>query len=284
MAMLTTTEANSSKLQSSSAQPEHGRAELRRLSKILIVDDHFLIREALRGVLLELNKEAIIIEASDSGQAIRLISEQGDISAILLDLSLPDRDGFSVLNKLLEHRPAAAVVVLSDQYDRETVLRALDLGAVGFIAKSEQRQTLLSALQLVFAGGIHVPREIFLRESSSPSGAKLMRIAVSTKPMSPADIGLTGRQLDVLELMTHGNSNKAICRALDLAEPTVKNHVTAILKALKVTNRTQAVIKVGQLGWHLPGGELDKSGSKVCQPRPENRGGKCTFAEAQPIN
>src|SRR3954471_2426767 len=74
-------------------------------------------------------------------------------------LSLPDRDGFSVLSKLLEHRPAAAVVVLSDQYDRETVLRALDLGAVGFIAKSEQRQTLLSALQLVFAGGIHVPRE-----------------------------------------------------------------------------------------------------------------------------
>ena len=82
----------------------------------------------------------------------------------------------------------------------------------------------------------------------------------------------------------HGNSNKAICRALDLAEPTVKNHVTAILKALKVTNRTQAVIKVGELGWQLPGGELDKSGSKVCHRHPENRSGKCTFAEAQPIN
>jgi DNA-binding NarL/FixJ family response regulator len=229
-----------------------------------------------------LNRDAIIIEASDSRQAIRLISEQGDISAILLDLSLPDRDGFSVLNKLLEHRPAAAVVVLSDQYDRETVIRALDLGAVGFIAKSEQRQTLLSALQLVFAGGIHVPREIFLRENSSPSAP--MRIAASTRPMSPADVGLTGRQLDVLELMMHGNSNKAICRALDLAEPTVKNHVTAILKALKVTNRTQAVIKVGQLGWHLPGGELDKSGSKVCYPHPVNRGGKCTFTAAQPVN
>jgi len=284
MAMLTTTEANSSKLQSSSPRSEHGRAELGRLSKILIIDDHFLIREALRGVLLELNRDAIIIEASDSGQAIRLISEQGDISAILLDLSLPDRDGFSVLNKLLEHRPAAAVVVLSDQYDRETVLRALDLGAVGFIAKSEQRQTILSALQLVFAGGIHVPREIFLRENSSPSGLNVMRIAASTRPMSPTDVGLTGRQLDVLELMMHGNSNKAICRALDLAEPTVKNHVTAILKALKVTNRTKAVIKVGGLGWQLPGGELDKSGSKVCHPHPENRGSKCTFAEAQPVN
>jgi len=284
MAMLTTTEANSSRLQSSSPRSEHGRAELGRRSKILIIDDHFLIREALRGVLLELNRDAIIIEASDSGQAIRLISDQDDISAILLDLSLPDRDGFSVLNKLLEHCPAAAVVVLSDQYDRETVLRALDLGAVGFIAKSEQRQTLLSALQLVFAGGIHVPREIFLRENSSLSKPKLMPIAASTTSMSPTDVGLTGRQLDVLELMMHGNSNKAICRTLDLAEPTVKNHVTAILKALKVTNRTKAVIKVGELGWHLRGGELDKSGSKVCHPHPENRGSKCTFAEAQPVN
>jgi DNA-binding NarL/FixJ family response regulator len=282
MAMLTTTEVNSSKLQSSLPRSEHGRAELGRLSKILIIDDHFLIREALRGVLLELNRDAIIIEASDSGQAIRLISEQGDISTILLDLSLPDRDGFSVLNKLLEHRPAAAVVVLSDRYDRETVLRALDLGAAGFIAKSEQRQTLLSALQLVFAGGIHVPREIFLRDNSSPSGP--MHMAASTRPMSPADVGLTGRQLDVLELMMHGNSNKAICRALDLAEPTVKNHVTAILKALKVTNRTKAVIKVGELGWQLPGSKLDKSDSKACHPYSENRGGKCTFAEAHHVN
>jgi DNA-binding NarL/FixJ family response regulator len=282
--MLTTTEANSSTLQSSSPRSEHGRAELERRSKILIIDDHFLIREALRGVLLELNRDAIIIEASDSGQAIRLISEQSDISTILLDSNLPDRDGFSVLNKLLECHPAAAVVVLSDQYDRETVLRALDHGAVGFIAKSEQRQTILSALKVVFAGGIHVPREIFLRENSSPSKPKSMHTAASITSMSPADVGLTGRQLDVLELMMHGNSNKAICRALDLAVPTVKNHVTAILKALKVTNRTEAVIMVGKLGWQLPFGELDRSGRKVCHPRPENQGGKCSFAEAQSVN
>jgi DNA-binding NarL/FixJ family response regulator len=262
MTMLTTTEANPSKLQSSSPRSEHGRAELGGRSKILIVDDHFLIREAFRNILLGLNGDAIIIEASDSVQAIRLMSEQSDINTILLDLNLPDRDGFSVLNKLLEYHPAAVVVVLSEQYDRETVLSALDHGAAGFIAKSEQRQTIWNALQLVFAGGIHVPREIFLRENSPPLGPNSMHTAADTRPMSPADVGLTGRQLDVLELMMHGNSNKAICRALDLAEPTVKNHVTAILKALKVTNRTKAVIKVGMLGWQLPGGELVKSGSK----------------------
>jgi len=284
MAMLTTIETNSSKLQSNLPRSEPGRAELGRLRKILIIDDHFLIREALRGVLLELNRDAIVVEASDSGQGIRLISEQSDIGIILLDLDLPDRDGFSVLSKLLEYHPAAAVVVLSDQYDRETVLRALDHGAAGFIAKSEQRLTILRALQVVFAGGIHVPRDIFLRENSSPAKAKVIRIAASTTPMSPADVGLTGRQLDVLELMMHGHSNKAICRALDLAVPTVKNHVTAILKALKVTNRTEAVIKVGKLGWQLPLGALDKSGSKVCHPHAEFPGGKWTFAEAQPVN
>ena len=282
--MLTTTEANPSKLQFSSPRSEHGQAELGRRSKILIIDDHFLIREAFRGVLLELNRDAIIIEASDSTQAVRLIAEQSDITTILLDLNLPDRDGFSVLRKLLEYHPAAVVVVLSEQYDRETVLRAMDHGAAGFIAKSEQRQAILSALQLVFAGGIHVPREIFLRENSCSSGPNLMSMATNTRPMSPADVGLTGRQLDVLELMMQGSSNKAICRTLDLAEPTVKNHVTAILKALKVTNRTKAVIKVGKLGWQLPGGELDRSGNQLCYSHSENRGGKCAVAQAQPVN
>jgi DNA-binding NarL/FixJ family response regulator len=282
--MLPTTEANSSKPQSNSPRSEHGPAELGRRSKILIVDDHFLIREAFRGVLLELNSDTIIIEAGDSAQAIRLVAEQSDIHAILLDLNLPDRDGFSLLRKLLEYHPAAIIVALSEGYDRETVLRAMDYGAAGFIAKSEQRQAILSALQLALAGGIHVPRDIFLRENSCSSGSNSVHIAAKTRPMSPADADLTGRQLDVLELMTHGNSNKAICRALDLAEPTVKNHVTAILKALKVANRTQAVIKVAQLGWHLPGGELARSDQKISHSHPENRGGKSIFAAAHPVN
>ena len=80
-----------------------------------------------------------------------------------------------------------------------------------------------------------------------------MRIAInSTAETSPAGLGLTARQIDVLALMMHGKSNKVICRILDLAEPTVKNHVTAILKALNANNRTEAVIMVGALGWKLP--------------------------------
>jgi len=220
--------------------------------KILVVDDHELIREALHGVLKELKRDVIVLEAVDSRQAMQHLSEQADIGLILLDLSLPDRDGFSVLSELRERHPAISVVVLSARQDRDSVVKALDLGALGFIPKSGQRDVMLSALQLVFAGGIYIPPEILAREDLSLPSPMLTRVAADTAPVTPTDLGLTGRQLDVLALMMQGKSNKAICRVLDLAEPTVKNHVTAILKGLRVINRTEAVIAVGALGWQLP--------------------------------
>src|SRR5262245_47601678 len=218
--------------------------------KILVVDDHVLIRDALRGVLKELKGDAEVLEASNCCQAMALIAENADnLLLILLDLNLPDRDGFSALSEVRERFPAISVVVLSGQHDRSSVVKALDLGALGFIPKSGQREVMLSALQLVFAGGIYIPPEILSRDASitPPPGPK----PASLPPASPSDLGLTERQLDVLALMMQGKSNKAICRVLDLAEPTVKNHVTAILKALKVTNRTEAVIAVRELGWEL---------------------------------
>jgi DNA-binding NarL/FixJ family response regulator len=221
--------------------------------KILVVDDHVLIREALRGVLKELKGDAVVLEASDCRQAMQHIEQETDISLVLLDLNLPDRDGFAVLSDLREQHPALSVVVLSAQQDRNSVVKALDLGALGFIPKSGQRDVMVSALQLIFSGGIYIPPEILTRESGSPAQKPaLARLAPDKTRVTPADLGLTGRQLDVLSLMMQGKSNKAICRVLDLAEPTVKNHVTAVLKALKVTNRTEAVIAVGELGWELP--------------------------------
>jgi DNA-binding NarL/FixJ family response regulator len=213
--------------------------------KILIVDDHVLIREALRGVLRELKGEATVFEAPNSHQAMQWIEENPDLELVLLDLSLPDRSGFDVLVELRQRYPAISVVVLSASDDRENVTRALDLGALGFIPKSAQRQVMLSAFNLIFAGGIYVPPEILARQEPTQSQAKP---AHSGKSVSAADLGLTGRQMDVLVLMMQGKSNKAICRVLDLAEPTVKNHVTAILKALKASNRTEAVIAAGALG------------------------------------
>jgi len=125
--------------------------------------------------------------------------------------------------------------------------------------KSAGRKVILGALQLVFSGGIYIPPQALSRPgpppapaSSPPPQTAPAGDAAGRPPASPADLGVTERQLDVLALMMQGKSNKAICRMLNLAEPTVKNHVRAILKALKVANRTEAVIAVGALQWELP--------------------------------
>src|SRR6266705_1851601 len=128
--------------------------------KILVVDDHALIREALRSVLKELKDDAEILEAANCGQAMRLVEEHADLGLILLDLTLPDRDGFSVLEELRERYPAMSIVVLSALQDRDNVVKALDLGAQGFIPKSAQSDVILNALRLILGGGIYVPPEI----------------------------------------------------------------------------------------------------------------------------
>jgi DNA-binding NarL/FixJ family response regulator len=218
--------------------------------KILIVDDHALIREAMRGVVVELQSDALILEAGNCGQALSLIQENLDIALVLLDLNLPDRNGLDVLAELRESHPAMSVVMLSAYSDRENVVKALDGGALGFIPKTGSREVLLSALRLILAGGIYIPPDILVR-TSTPS-APLHRPDAAGKRPTPSELGLTERQVDVLALMMQGKNNKLICRALDLAEPTVKNHVSAILKALGVTNRTEAVLAVAAMGWDLP--------------------------------
>jgi DNA-binding NarL/FixJ family response regulator len=220
--------------------------------QFLIVDDHVLIRESLRGVLAELRPEASIVEAADAREAMRLVTGDPDLALILLDLSLPDRNGFEVLTELRERYPTIPVVVLSGHHDRSNVVHALDLGALGFIPKTAQRAVLVSAISLVLSGGIYIPPEILVRQpppaSAQPGGASH---AANRPRTSPRELGLTDRQVEVLALMMQGKSNKAIGRALDLAEPTVRNHVTAVLKALNVTNRTEAVLAVVELGWDL---------------------------------
>ena len=224
--------------------------------KILVVDDHVLIREALRGLFKELKPEAAVLEAADAAQAMQLLADQPDMSLLLLDLSLPDRDGFTLLAEIRERYPGIPVVVLSGFPDPANVLRALDYGALGFIPKSAGREVMKSALNLVFSGGVYIPTEILGPITSGElEPAPRGRIAVAQPNALPADLGLTERQIDVLALMMQGKSNKAVCRLLDLAEPTVKNHVTAILKALGASNRTEAVVAASARGWELGAGQ-----------------------------
>jgi DNA-binding NarL/FixJ family response regulator len=216
--------------------------------KILIVADHALIREALHTVLKQLKREIVILEASNSRQAMRLVEEHPDLGLILLDINLPDRDGFSVLGELRERYATIAIIVLSAVDDQDTVKRAFKLGALGFIPKTTERDVMLNAIQLVLSGGIYIPSEILDLAETTPSRPANK---LSTRELL-SDIGLTDRQIEVLALLMQGKSNKVIANTLNMGVPTVKNQITAVLKALKVTSRTEAVIKVGKMGWELP--------------------------------
>src|SRR6516225_2947020 len=137
--------------------------------KFLVVDDHELIREAMRGALAELAGEAAILEAPDSREAMRLIEEHPDLDLILLDLNLPDRDGFSVLSELRMSHPAISVVVMSAQQDHDSVVKALKQGALGFIPKSAIRKVILGAVQLVISGGVYIPPQALPGQEQVPS-------------------------------------------------------------------------------------------------------------------
>ena len=161
--------------------------------KILVVDDHVLIREAMRGVLRELKGEAaVILEASDSRQAMRQIEQNPDVELVLLDLGLPDRDGLEMLSDLANRYPTISVVVLSAQQDRDTVMKALDLGALGFIPKSGQREVMLSAFNLIFSGGVYIPPEILNRREPA-AAARAAPARPAKVGASASDLGLNGR-------------------------------------------------------------------------------------------
>lgn len=212
--------------------------------KVLVVDDHPLILEALTQVLRDLDPAMEVLEARDCAQALQRADEHPDLSLVLLDLTLPGRNGLELLPQLKSAHGHIPVVVLSATEDGPTVLRAISEGAMGFIPKSARTEVLLAALRLVFSGGVYLPPSAFAGTPLPPQATR-----TTTGPTRhPREVGLTERQVQVLALLVQGKSNKLICRELNLAEGTVKIHVTAILRALGVTNRTEAVVAVSRLG------------------------------------
>ena len=212
--------------------------------KVLLIDDHALIREALRGVFGDVRPTAEVFDAIGRTQALEIAQSHKDLDMIMLDLALPDGNGLDLLAELRSRLPGADVVVLSASSEPGVVAKALRLGAQGFIPKSAPYAVMLAALQLVLAGGIYVPAEILaVVKDAIPSDQ--LAIQPSGTAAELGDLALTERQREVLALLVQGKSNKIICRELQLAEATVKNHITAILKALKVSSRTEAIVAVG---------------------------------------
>ena len=225
--------------------------------KVLLVDDHPLILSALRAVIegIDASVEVVGVEGAEAAHAA--LAAQTGFDLVLLDLSLGEVDGFDVLAQLRERHPALPVVVISATERHADVIRAVDMGAMGFIHKRTSNRELSDALAMVMAGGVYVPPVMLgvptvdpsLRpESGPPSIAELARAEVGQTRRSLQSLGLTPRQSEVLELLLKGLPNKLIARQLKISVETVKDHVAAVLLALGVSSRTQAVLAVGQMG------------------------------------
>jgi DNA-binding NarL/FixJ family response regulator len=206
--------------------------------RILVVDDHPLMAEALELAMRALDR-ATQVQVAGSLQAALALAKSGGFDLCLLDLGLPDCSGLEALSRMRAALPALPVVVVSGADDARNVLAALDLGAMGYIPKTSPRDVLLGAVRLVAAGGIYLPAEA-LREREAAAPVR-----------SGAELRLSARQRDVLELLLKGLPNKLIARELDISENTAKIHVSAVLRALGVSTRTQALIAANRIGLQL---------------------------------
>ena len=217
--------------------------------KVLLVDDHPLILSALKAMIENLSP-GVKVNAVSSAQAARttLLAEQ-DHDLMLLDLQLGDANGFELLTEVRRTDPELSVVVLSSSDRASDVIQAIDLGAMGFLPKRMTTEDLADALRLVMAGGIYVPTMTLGQtpDRDAPPAEPADRAAAPESLPSFEEMGLTPRQADVLTLLLQGKSNKDIARRLVLSVETVKDHVQAVLRALGVSSRTQAVLAVGQM-------------------------------------
>jgi DNA-binding NarL/FixJ family response regulator len=219
--------------------------------KVLMVDDHAMVREGTRLLIAQQGLGCELLEAGCWADARRILVSTPGVDWVLLDLALPDVDGMQALTELRSQHRGIPVVVLSSEEDRTVVLECINRGAMGFIAKASSGTVLADALRIVFAGGVYLPAGIVGK--SSPPRAPEQGVMAATRE-ELAGLGLTRRQIEVLELMVRGLSNKLIAARLQLAEPTVKTHVAAGLRALNVRNRTQAVFALAR--WRPGQGRL----------------------------
>ena len=216
--------------------------------KILVVEDHALVCEGLVHLVAQVEQEVTVLSRPDFESALILLETESDFDLIMLDLALPGIDGFSGLDILRRRYPAIPVVVVSAFDDQPTVTRVMNLGASGFIPKAFSGEALLAAIREVLAGNLFRPQGAY---SGARFDAAAPRPTAVNARVSPAEVGLTDRQGQVLALMVQGMSNRDIAEHLGLTEGTVKIHVTAVFKALGVSSRTQALVAVARHGIDL---------------------------------
>jgi DNA-binding NarL/FixJ family response regulator len=197
--------------------------------RVLIADDHNLVRAGLSQLLANADDIEVVGTAATGRQAVeRAIDRSADI--VLMDLSMPDLDGIDATAELRRRAPEARTVALTSFSDRSRILAALDAGAVGYLLKDAEPDELLRGIRAAARG-------------ESPLAPRAARevLAARHEPPGP-EARLTGREREILSLVAEGHPNKVIARRLEIAEKTVKNHLSHIFQVLDVTDRTQAAL------------------------------------------
>jgi DNA-binding NarL/FixJ family response regulator len=247
--------------------------------KVLLVDDHPLVLTALQQVIQRVGEDTTVVGVDTAAGARGALAEDAEFDLVLLDLSLGSDDGFDLLVELRASYPAVPVVVVSASERTSDVIRAIDSGAMGYVPKRSSQRELHDALRMVMTGSMYVPPFMLGLDFARPAAeADTVPGVMRTGDTEPAPLGpaaqaephqkvptlegmaLTPRQAEVLALLLKGLPNKLIARQLSLSVETVKDHVAAVLRALGVSSRTQAVLAVSQMtqgqgstiGWRLP--------------------------------
>lgn len=203
---------------------------------VLIVDDHPLFADALRQVSLRLGEHIIVHIAESVEAAIRLVEYRSQYDLMLLDINLPGLDGFSFMRQLQRRFINTPVVMICSSTEPSMMRHALEQGAMAYVPKSIDAKSLLHAAHQVLRGNIYFPN--FPKDECGRE---------YNKPISLA-LHISQRQLAVLQLIASGLSNKEIARQLKITESTVKTHVSKLMSALIVNNRTSCILEAQRLG------------------------------------
>ncbi len=212
----------------------------------LIADDHPAVRQSLRSMLETARDVQVVGEASDAAQAVRWAARH-DVDVVLLDLHLPGRDGIEAIRRIKARRPAATVVMLAEHNDDASVIDAVLAGASGYLLKDASRDLVVYTIRAARGGGTLIKTSVLQDAMASLLSANGRR-----RP-SPAPDGcgceeLTGRELEVLELVADGLTNKEVAKALFIADDTAKKHVQSIIGKMGASDRTHAVMKAARAG------------------------------------
>jgi DNA-binding NarL/FixJ family response regulator len=227
--------------------PDRRNPETRR--KILIVDDHALFRVGIRNILEREPDFDIIGEAEDPRGAFDL-AQQFTPDVVLMDLSLPTPGGIEATQRIKREVPSAAIICLAVSEDEDQLFDAIRAGAAAFILKDVGPDDLVTIIRRVGAGEYLINDKVFAKPAVASRVLKEFReLAVYGQEAAPIFAPLSPREVEILDNIAQGMTNKQVAYALSISEQTVKNHMSSILRKLSVNDRTQAVVYAMRQGW-----------------------------------